>query len=242
MRKISYAITVVMLLACCDTAWAVMQETAVTITDNGKPIPDATVSLNLVTPTDKNKDKQEPPHPRTAKTDEHGNIVLEHDEGDKDSDAVVEVKIVTADGRTVSRRATLAGLLVGIPFDVSKNECADPRLFTDTQLRTLLSNPEMRTRITTLIDERNQSERKQKAGERLREKKKHKSRKTTARRRHNRDTDSPPRSDAASDAAAAIATDVIIGIGVNAIGRHGGGRHGGERRNEWRDGGGQHER
>jgi hypothetical protein len=241
MRKISCVVAVLGTIIWSGAALAVFQETSVTITDNGKPIPNATVTLTSVTPTDSADKKQEKPHPKTVKTDENGTIVFVHDEEDKKSSDIVEVTIKADDGKTLTRRATTADLLANIPFDVSKNECADPRLFTDTQLRTLLDNPEMRTRITTLIDESEKAERKKRANEQS-HKKKHKTRNATERRRRHRSADNPPPANSDADAAAAIATDVIIGIGIGAIGSHGGGRHGGERRNQWRHEGGQNER
>src|ERR1039458_164150 len=115
MHKISYALAILGVLAWSGAARAVFQETTLTITDNGTPIPSATVTLKSANPTE----KHEAPRPKTAKTDEHGKIVLEHDEEDKKSNSLVEVTVTTDSGKTITRRSTLTDLLADTPFDVS---------------------------------------------------------------------------------------------------------------------------
>ena len=230
MSKISYAIVILGMLVWSGAARAVLQETTVTITDNGKPLPSATVTLNSVTPTDKPNtptDNHETPRPKTAKTDENGKIVLEYDDGDKKSNSLFDVTIATDDGKTFTRRSSLADLLANVPFDVSGSECTDLRKLSDAQLSTILDNPEMRTRISTLIDERNQTARERRKTEQQHEMKTQKSKKTTKRRNKNSDEDSRGPSQSNSDTNEAIATgaSIAIGIGLGAIGRRGGGGH-----------------
>ena len=226
MRKISCAVVVLGMLAWSGTARAVLQETTVTITDNGKPIPSATVTLKSVTPTD----KQEAPRPKTAKTDENGKIILEHNEEDKKSSALIDVTIATDDGKTITRRSTLTDLLSDNPFDVNASDCTDPRKLTDAQLRTMLDNPVLRTRITTLIDERNQIMHEQRKAEQQHEMKTKKSKKLTRHRNQNSSEDARGTSQRDSDAIATGA-GIAIGIGLGSIGRHG------ERHDNMRHGG-----
>jgi len=63
MRKIIHAIAVLGTLAWSGAAWAVLQEATVTLTDNGKPLPGATITLTRT-------ETQPPPQQTTEKTTE----------------------------------------------------------------------------------------------------------------------------------------------------------------------------
>jgi hypothetical protein len=175
MRKLIYTIVAFGALAWSGAAWAVLQETTVTLTDHGKPLPEATVTLNRLT------DSQPPPQPKTEKTDDSGKVVIVHDKEDQKSDSTVELIVTTSEGKTLTRRAVLRELLksesidVAVPSEAQEGseaiaECPDlthlddPHLreiltsLDDEQLQRIVDNPELRSRITKLIEETKQTE------------------------------------------------------------------------------------
>jgi len=175
MGKLIYAIAAFGALAWSDPAWAVLQETTITLTDHGKPLPEATVTLNRLT------DSQPPPQPKTEKTDDSGKVVLVHDKEDKKSDSTIELIVKTSEGETLTRRVVLRELLrsesidVAVPSEPQEGseavaECQDlthlddPQLqeiltsLDDEQLQIIVDNPELRTRIMKLINESKQTE------------------------------------------------------------------------------------
>ena len=147
---------------------AVLQETTVTITDHGEPLPNATITLNRLT------DSEPPPETKTEKTDDSGKIVLEHQDEDKTSDSTVEVIVTTKEGKTFTRRLVLKELLthetveVVVPTETQEvaqpsqqeatNECPDLTKLDDQQLHTMINTPELRERIVKLIEETEQTE------------------------------------------------------------------------------------
>ena len=100
-------------LVWASTALAVYQETPVTVTDQGKPVPGQTVTL-----TQKEKDPQQPKKkPKIKrvvklKTNKEGKIVVGYDDSDKRPDIVYDVTWRTSDGRTRTiRDVTIADLI-----------------------------------------------------------------------------------------------------------------------------------
>lgn len=166
MRKLIYAIAAVGALAWPGAAWAVLQETTVTLTDNGKPLPEATITLNRLT------DSQPPPETKTEKTDDTGKVVIVYDDEDKKSDSTVEIIIKTSEGKTLTRRFILREFLTSETIDVAvpsetqrvsepsqvTEECADLTNLDDQQLDIIVNNPELRERIVKLIEETEETE------------------------------------------------------------------------------------
>jgi hypothetical protein len=211
------------------TAWAILQETTVTIVENGKPLPSATVTLTPV-------EKPEPPRLKAAKTDDKGKIILEHEDEAKKSRAPVDISIATDDGKSFTRRINLIDLLSDAPIDVSIGDCTYLDRLTDVQLKTLLHNPETRSRVAKLMDETVPD---RSARPRAIDKQKHDSedsrkQKKTSKRTRNSNTDETrrqPQSGMSPETASAIGTGVSIGIGFGG-GRMGGMRHGDGTRND----------
>src|ERR1700730_4999951 len=167
MRKLIYTIAAVGALAWSSAAWAVLQETTITLTDNGKPLPEATITLNRLS------DSEPPPEPKTEKTDESGKIVIVHDEEDNTSDSTVELIVHTSEGKTLTRRVVLKEFLISESVDVaapsetqqaseSQNqvpkECLDLTNLDDRQLEILINDPALRARIVKLIEETEQTD------------------------------------------------------------------------------------
>jgi 5-hydroxyisourate hydrolase-like protein (transthyretin family) len=224
MRKTLLTIAVLGTICSSGTAWAILQETTVTITDNGKPIPSATVTLTPV-------EKQDPPQPKTAKTDDNGKIVLQHEEDAKKSNAPVEISITTEDGKTTVRRMSLNDLLSDVPVDISVGNCVYLNRLSDAQLKTLLDNPETRSRVAKLID---QSVTDRPARSKVTDTKEDDGKVSRKRKqvskRHRAPTDEDVRGQSQSgmspEAASAISTGIGIAIGIGAgrsMGRHGDG-------------------
>ena len=103
MGKLIYALAAFGALAWSDPAWAVLQETTITLTDHGKPLPEATITLNRLT------DSQPPPQPKTEKTDDSGKVVLVHDKEDKKSDSTIELIVTTSEGEHPDAACGLEG-------------------------------------------------------------------------------------------------------------------------------------
>jgi hypothetical protein len=104
MRK--FIIAGALLVACCGIAWAVA-DTTVTITDpSGKPIPEGTVTLTR-------PDKKPAPQPKTATTNQSGQVTVSHDEKDKNDNALIIITVTTKDGKRYTRQLTLKTLLGG---------------------------------------------------------------------------------------------------------------------------------
>lgn len=166
MHKIIYAAVALAALCWPGAAWAVLQETTVTLTDNGEPLPEATITLNRIT------DSEPPPEPKTEKTDESGKIVVVYDDEDTTSDSVVDIIVETSEGKTITRRVLLREFLtsetidVAIPFEnehagepsQAAEECSDLTTVDDEQLKIILGNPELRERIVKLIEETEETE------------------------------------------------------------------------------------
>ena len=168
MRKLICALAVFGALAFPGTALAVVQETTVTITDHGEPLPNATITINRLS------EKEPPPATKTEKTDDSGKIVLEHQDKDKTSDRPIEVTVTTKEGKTFTRRVVLKELLtretveVVVPAETQAvelpsqravtDECSDLTKLDDRQLYTLVKTPELRERIVKLIEETKQTE------------------------------------------------------------------------------------
>jgi hypothetical protein len=164
MRKTLYTAVALAALMWPATAFAVLQETTVTLTDNGEPLPEATITLNRIT------DSETPPEPKTETTDDSGKIVIVHDDKDKDSDSTVEIIAKTKEGKTIIRRIILREFLTRETVDVSApfEPEAEPAKVTDIcpnltdldddHLKTMLGNPELRERIVKLIEETKETE------------------------------------------------------------------------------------
>jgi hypothetical protein len=226
MRKLSLAVAVFGLLYGSGSAWAVLQETTIAITDNGRPIPSATVTLTPV-------EMPDPPRPKTAKTDDHGKIVLQHEEDAKNSKAPVDITIVTDSGKSITRRMNLIDLLRDTPIDVSVGECVYLNRLTDMQLKSLLDNRETRARIVKLIDKTASEEPRSSKMSKKRQQDTNAARKTekgTAdkRTRNQSDTEAPSPVHSQSGISPEAAGAVIgIGIGLGGLGRGGFGGGGG---------------
>jgi hypothetical protein len=211
------------------TAWAILQETTVTLVENGKPIPSATVTLTPV-------ERPEPPRLKTAKTDDKGKIILEHEDEAKKSRAPVDISIATDDGKSFTRRINLIDLLNDAPIDVSVGDCTYLDRLNDAQLKTLLSNSETRSRVAKLMDEHVadrparaktiDKDRQDSEGSR-------KQKKANKRTRNSKsdETRRQPQPGMSPETASAIGTGVSIGIGFGG-GRMGGMRHGDGTRND----------
>ena len=165
MHKIIYASIALAALIWPATAFAVLQETTVTLTDNGEPLPEATITFNRIT------DSETPPEPKTEKTDDSGKIVVVHDDKDKDSNSTVEIIIETSEGKTITKRLLLRELLTRETIDVSApseshvgessqgaQACPELTTLNDEQIKIMLGNPELRERIVKLIEETDQTE------------------------------------------------------------------------------------
>jgi hypothetical protein len=235
MRKLIYAIAALGALAWSGAAWAVLQETTITLTDNGRPLPEATITLNRIT------DSQPPPEPKTEKTDDSGKIVLVHEEEDKTSDKSVDVIVTTSEGKTFIRRIVLHELLTGESIDVaapSVNECIDLTNLDDEQLRIIINDPNLRTRISRLIEETEQTEEvEEKEGKTSETTSAHESKETTSstgkgkskekkvvkrkEQKHPTASDEP-----ASGARNLLGTGLAIGMGIAGSRGHGKGHHG----------------
>jgi hypothetical protein len=88
-------------------AFAITQTSTVTVTETGKPIPTATVTIT-VKETPKATPKVTRPKPRTVdrttvKSDPNGRISLTYDNDKWRKDMLVDISIVTADGRRLTR-------------------------------------------------------------------------------------------------------------------------------------------
>jgi hypothetical protein len=161
MRKFLYVVAALGALAWPGAAWAVLEETTVTLTDHGEPLPNATITL-------KRTDDQPAPQPKTKKTDPTGKVVLVHEKRDKTSDKTVELTVTTPEGRTLTRRVALTALLTSESVDVAQlseveqtskptqeasAECVNLSKLDDSQLREIVNRPELHTRIVKLINE-----------------------------------------------------------------------------------------
>lgn len=166
MRKFIYVLAAVGGFAWSGTAWAVLQETTLTLTDNGEPLPEATITLNRLT------DSEQPPEPKAEKTDKTGKIVIIHDDADEDSDSIVEIIVKTSEGKTLTRRLVLREFLTSETIDVAvpsetqrvaepsqvSEQCPNLTDLDDQHLKIMLDNPELRERIVKLIEETQQTE------------------------------------------------------------------------------------
>jgi hypothetical protein len=224
MRKTLLALAVLGTACGSSPVWAILQETTVTIVENGKPIPSATVTLTPV-------EKPDPPRLKTAKTDDKGKIILEHEDDAKKSRGPVEISIATDDGKSFTRRINLIDLLNDAPIDVSIGDCTYLDKLTDAQLKTLLHNPETRSRVAKLMEETVPDRSARKAIDKQKQDSgnSRKQKKTSKRTRNSNadETRRQPQSGMSPETASAIGTAVSIGIGFGG-GRMGGTRHGGE--------------
>ena len=96
MHKIIYTTVALAVLGWSGSAWAVLQETTLTLTDNGKPLPEAKITLNRIT------DSEPAPEPKTEKTDDSGKIVIVHDDKDKTSNSTIDIIVQTSEGKTLT--------------------------------------------------------------------------------------------------------------------------------------------
>ena len=235
MRKFIYTIAAVGALIWSGAAWAVLQETTVTLTDHGEPLPEATITLNLIT------DSQPPPETKTEKTDESGKIVLVHEEEDKKSDKSVDVIVTTSEGKTFIRRIILHELLTSESIEVAAppvNECIDLTNLDDEQLQIIINDPNLRTRISRLIEETEQTEEgKKKGGETSETTSAHESKETTSSTGKGKSKEKKvvkrkgPKHPTASDeptsgARNLLGTGLAIGLGVAGSRGHGKAHHG----------------
>lgn len=104
------------ILVSSGMAWAIYKETTVTIAESGKPLPNATVNLTVKSPpVQKFGTKTMPPKTakkkltriverKRAKTDSRGVMVFGYDDNKLAADAVVDLLVKTADGRTLTKR------------------------------------------------------------------------------------------------------------------------------------------
>jgi outer membrane immunogenic protein len=108
-------------------AWAVLKESTVTVTDNGKPIPGATIKLTST----------QTPAPKAAKkTNQNGKVTLRYDDRKINRGAVVHVTVQTQKGRVLERDVSIDLLIAGgtielggvgaTPFDVPPESFPGP--------------------------------------------------------------------------------------------------------------------
>lgn len=133
------------MFAWSDAAWAIAQETTVTITESGKPLPGAMVSLTVKsseprsvpqraqarTAPSRVQSRPQPARaePRTAprivqrsriRTDERSRVTFRYDDATVPPDALVDITVSTPDGRSRTRRdVPLALLVAGGEIDIN---------------------------------------------------------------------------------------------------------------------------
>jgi hypothetical protein len=237
MHKIVYAAVALAVLGWSGSAWAVLQETTVTLTDNGEPLPEATITLNRIT------DSETPPEPKTETTDDSGKIVIVHEDKDKDSDSVVEIIAKTKEGKTITRRILLREFVtsetidVAVPFETEHagesspvaEICPDLTTLDDEKLKIMLGNPELRERIVKLIEETEETEEPETATETKQEENKTVSRPSKEKKKAVQKKPKKQPTITASQkkgpgAAAILGTGLSIGLGVaGSRSGHGGG-------------------
>ena len=111
-------IAAVLAIVWSSAALAVYQETSVTVTDKGTPVPEQTVTLTV-----KEKDPQRPQKPKIKrvvkhKTNRDGKIVIKYDDKENRPDIFFDIELRTADGRTrVMRDVAIATLIAGGALD-----------------------------------------------------------------------------------------------------------------------------
>ena len=105
-------IAAVLAIIWSSAALAVYQETSVTVTDKGTPVPEQTVTLTV-----KEKDPQRPQKPKIKrvvkhKTNRDGKIVVKYDDKENRPDIIVDIELRTSDGGTrVMRDVAIATLI-----------------------------------------------------------------------------------------------------------------------------------
>jgi hypothetical protein len=239
MHKIIYATVALAVLGWSGSAWAVLQETTVTLTDNGEPLPEATITLNRIT------DSEPPPEPKTEKTDDGGKIVIVHDDKDKTSDSTIDIIVETSAGKTVTRRVLLREFLtsetidVAVPFETehagesspAAELCADLTTLDDEKLKIMLGNPELRERIVKLIEETEETDEPETATETKKEENKTVSRpgkekKKAVQKKPKKQPTTTASQKKGPGAAAILGTGLSIGLGAagSRSGHDGGGR------------------
>lgn len=123
MKRSIGAIVAVAALAWSVAALAITQTSTITVTETGKPIPTATVTIT-VKETPKATPKAKRPKTRTVdrttvKSDPKGRISLTYDDQKWRKDMVVDISIVTADGRRLTRtNVPLSSLTDGGTIDM----------------------------------------------------------------------------------------------------------------------------
>jgi hypothetical protein len=118
-RKSVFVITAVSAMIWAGPALAVYQETSMTVTDNGNPVPGQTVIL-----TEKHKNPQIAHKKPTIKklvkrkTDKDGRIVFKTNDRDNDPDTVYDITLLTPDGRSRTMRDVASSTVIaGGSFD-----------------------------------------------------------------------------------------------------------------------------
>jgi hypothetical protein len=238
MHKIICVTVALAVLGWSGSAWAVLQETTVTLTDNGKPLPEAKITLNRIT------DSEPAPEPKTEKTDESGKIVIVHDDKDKTSDSTIDIIVQTSEGKTLTRRLLVREFLtsetidVAVPFETqhagessqAAEECADLTTLDDDQLKIMLGNPELRERIVKLIEETEETEEPETATETKKEKetvsRPGKEKKKAAQKKSKKQPTTTTSQRKGPGAAEVLGTGLSIGLGIagSRSGRGGGHR------------------
>jgi outer membrane immunogenic protein len=124
MRRLVGIIAAVSLFVSSGAAWAIYKESSITITEGGKPLPGATVSLTVKSPPVKKtaRTKTTPPkvvEKKQEKTDRRGVLIFGFDDDKVPAGATVDLIVRTADGRRLTRTGVpLALLAAGGPINV----------------------------------------------------------------------------------------------------------------------------
>jgi len=123
MRKLLVIMATFGAIAWSGAALAVVDESTVTVTNNGKELDGATVSLKTSegkTATVRPKRPMNPKRPTTARVGKHGKITLVRREKDRQSDQIIVVTVTTKDGVTLPPVYTTANrLMSSATFDMA---------------------------------------------------------------------------------------------------------------------------
>jgi len=118
-RRSVFLIAAVSATIWSGAALAVYQETSITVTDKGTPVPGQTVVL-----TEKHKDPQRPHKKPTIKhlvkhkTNKEGKFAFKYDDKNNRPDIVYDLTLITADGRSRTMRdVTFSTVIAGGSFD-----------------------------------------------------------------------------------------------------------------------------
>jgi endosialidase-like protein len=148
MRKVMFAVAALGALVWSSAVWAVV-DTTVTITNKqGEPLRNATISAQRL-------DKKKAPElktqttdtsgKRTAQTNDKGEVILTHEEKDKDDDAPFIITARTKEGTTLRTRTTLREALTSGKVALTEPPARTPEQPSMTQPRRTPTAPRTAT-------------------------------------------------------------------------------------------------